>query len=349
MSEGNNINILESVTLPSMEKILYQMKYCICKIKAKGASGTGFFCMIPIENKKMVCLITSYQLLNEKYFNNNNKINILYNDYKEAKEINIDKERIKYFNKKYDITIIEILKSDEINNYLELDDNLFKKEIKIFYEEKTIYSIQYPHGNNISVSYGILNNIDENYIINHTCNTIEGAYCSPILNLSNNKVIGINNEFNLLSGILLNLPLNDFINKNKQKQKPNLYINISNNIYNKKIIINHTNITQSNSKEQKIKKTLKKAITLPNYNNKTNVVFQHYTGFKTNLIVEFGTTIDLLLKEYLIKINRENIIDTDEYIFRFNGSKIKFGDQTQVEKIFGSYGFVDVLRAKTLI
>ena len=212
-----------------------------------------------------------------------------------------------------------------------------------------IYSIQYPQGDNISVSYGILNNIDENYIFNHTCNTIEGAYCSPILNLSNNKVIGINNEFKLFRGILLNHPLKDFINKNKQKQKPNLNINISNNIYNKKIIINHTNITQSNSKEQKIKKTLKKAITLPNYNNKTNVVFQHYRGFKTNLIVEFGTTIDLLLKEYLIKINRENIIDTDEYIFRFNGSKIKFGDQTPVEKIFGSYGFVDVLRAKTLI
>ena len=254
MSEGNNINILESVTLPSMEKIMYQMKYCICKIKAKGASGTGFFCMIPIENKKMVCLITSYQLLNEKYFNNNNKINILYKDYKETKEINIDKERIKYFNKKYDITIIEILKSDEINNYLELDDNLFKKETKIFYEEKTIYSIQYPQGNNISVSYGILNNIDENYIFNHTCNTIEGAYCSPILNLSNNKVIGINNEFKLFRGILLNHPLKDFINKNKKKQKPNLNINISNNIYNKKIVINHTNITQSNSKEQKIKK-----------------------------------------------------------------------------------------------
>ena len=337
MSEGKIINILESVTIPSMEKILFQMKNCICKIKVKGASGTGFFCMIPIENKKIVCLITSYQLLNEKYFNNNNKINILYNDYKEAKEINIDKERIKYFNKKYDITIIEILKSDEINNYLELDDNLFKKEIKIFYEEKTIYSIQYPQGNNISVSYGILNNIDENYIINHTCNTIEGTYCSPILNLSNNKVIGINNEFNLLSGILLNLPLNDFINKNKQKQKPNL----------------------------------KKAITLPNYddiipidmipngidqinsngenNNRTNVIFNHYTGMRTNLSVKFGTTIDLLLKEYLKKINRSNIIGTNEYIFMFKGGRIKFGDQTPVEKIFGHLNLVEVLRTKTLI
>ena len=357
MSEGKIINILESVTIPSMEKILFQMKNCICKIKVKGASGTGFFCMIPIENKKIVCLITSYQLLNEKYFNNNNnKINILYNDYKDAKEIDLDKERIKYFNKKYDIAIIEILQSDEINNYLELDDNLFKKEIKIFYEEKTIYSIQYPHGNNISVSYGILNNIDNNYIINHTCNTIKGSYCSPILNLSNNKVIGINNEFNLLSGILLNLPLNDFINKNKQKQKPNLNINISNNNNNNKLNIN---------------KKLKKAITLPKYddiipidmipngidqinsngenNNRTNVIFHHYTGMKTSLTVKFGTTVDLLLKEYLKRINRSNIIGTNEYIFIFKGGRIKFGDQTPVEKFFGHFNLVEVLRSKTLI
>ena len=131
MSERNIINILESVTIPSMEKILFQMKNCICKIKVKGASGTGFFCMIPIENKKLVFLITSYQLLNEKYFNNNNnKINILYNDYKDAKEIDLDKERIKYFNKKYDIAIIEILKNDEINNYLELD--MKKKQFIVY-------------------------------------------------------------------------------------------------------------------------------------------------------------------------------------------------------------------------
>ncbi len=337
MSEGNNINILESVTLPSMEKILYQMKYCICNIKVKGASGTGFFCMIPIENKKMVCLITSYQLLNEKYFNNNNKINILYNDYKEAKEINIDKERIKYFNKKYDITIIEILKSDEINNYLELDDNLFKKEIKIFYEEKTIYSIQYPQGNNISVSYGILNNIDENYIFNHTCNTIEGAYCSPILNLSNNKVIGINNEFNLLSGILLNHPLNDFINNNKQKQKPNLKKATTLPNYDDIIPLNMipNEIDEINSNREN--------------NNRTNIIFHHYTGMKTSLTAKFGTTVDLLLKEYLKRINRSNIIGTNEYIFIFKGGRIKFGDQTPVEKIFGHLNLVEVLRTKTLI
>ena len=263
---GENItNKIEPIAISGIEKILYQMKNCVCKVKVKGLSGTGFFCIIPTGNKKMICLITSYQLLNEKYFNINNKINILFNDNKEAKEIYLDKKREKYFNPKFDITIIEIIKSDGINHYLELDDNLFKNEINIYYDEKSIYSIQYPQGNNISVSYGILNNINNDYIINHTCNIIKGAYCSPIMSLSNNKVIGINNEFSFNSGVLLNYPLNDFINKIKLKQKPNLKIDIFNNnrvnTFRKKII-KQINFTENDYKDQKNNKFLINSNTL---------------------------------------------------------------------------------------
>ena len=84
-------------------------------------------------------------------------------------------------------------------------------------------------------------------------------------------------------------------------------------------------------------------------NNRTNVIFNHYTGMRTSLSVKFGTTIDLLLKEYLKKINRSNLIGTNEYIFVFKGGRIKFGDQTPVEKIFGHLNLVEVLRTKTLI
>ena len=355
---GENIpNKLEPIAISGIEKILYQMKNCVCKVKVKGLSGTGFFCIIPTGNKKMICLITSYQLLNEKYFNINNKINILFNDNKEAKEIYLDKKREKYFNPKFDITIIEIIKSDGINHYLELDDNLFKNEINIFYDEKSIYSIQYPQGNNISVSYGILNNINNNYIINHTCNIIKGAYCSPIMNLSNNKVIGINNEFSFDSGILLNYPLNDFINKIKLKQKPNLNIDILNNnkvnTFRKKII-KQINFTENDYKDQKNNKFLINSNTLPNFNNfpcnfsnnnpKINIIFNHYNGMKTTLITEYGTTIDQLLKEYLIRINRAEFINTNEYTFMYNSRKIQFGDQTPVENIFYKQSRVEVLK-----
>ena len=74
---------------------------------------------------------------------------------------------------------------DNINNYLELDDELSEE-----YIDKTIYIIQYPEGE-LSVSYGILNNIciDKKYNFNHKCSTKGGSSGSPILNIKNNNWI----------------------------------------------------------------------------------------------------------------------------------------------------------------
>ena len=64
----------------------------------------------------------------------------------------------------------------------------------------------------------ILNEIN-NYDIKHSCSTNNGSSGSPILNLKNNKVIGIHKQgskiFNFNIGTLLNYPLNDFIKNNK--------------------------------------------------------------------------------------------------------------------------------------
>ena len=66
------------------------------------------------------------------------------------------------------------------------------------------------------VSYGILNNIEDNKII-HKCNTDSGSSGSPIILLNNNKVIGVhyggskhNHNFNF--GSLLKIPLLEYIN-----------------------------------------------------------------------------------------------------------------------------------------
>ena len=83
---------------------------------------------------------------------------------------------------------------DNINNYLELDDNIIK-ELNEEYVDKTLYIIQYPEGE-LSVSYGILNNIylNKEYNFNHVCSTRNGSSGSPILNIKNNKLIGIHKE-----------------------------------------------------------------------------------------------------------------------------------------------------------
>ena len=139
----------------------------ICKIKIKGASGTGFFCKIPFENNdEKNYLMTNYHIIDENYINENNEINLIINDSKIVKELNLKEKREKYFNKDYDIAIIEILKTDNIQYFLELDDNLFQEKIKTIFEDESIYIIQYPGGKNASVSYGLIKNIND-YDIKH--------------------------------------------------------------------------------------------------------------------------------------------------------------------------------------
>ena len=240
MEEEKKIkNSPDYVSISGTQTILSQMKNSICKIKINNTNGTGFFCKIPYENKTMNVLMTNYHILDEKYYNQNDSINLFINDEEEVKIINLKTKRITYFNKLYDLTLIELKENDgiSINKYLELDNNLFKKEIKAYYENISIYVLQYPLGNKAAVSYGLsLSNEINNYEINHTCSTEHGSSGSPILNLSNNKVIGIHKKgaknFNFNIGTCLQFPLNDFFEKNKKENEPN---NIKNDILNKSL------------------------------------------------------------------------------------------------------------------
>ena len=83
----------------------------------------------------------------------------------------------------------------------------------IFYEETSVYVLHYPLGEKVAVSYGLLNEIN-NYEIKYKCSTEHGSSGSPILNLSNHKVIGIHKQtskkFNYNIGTCLQFPLNNF-------------------------------------------------------------------------------------------------------------------------------------------
>ena len=106
---NNLVNYIKPVNIEGTKKILDQMTNCICKVKNNQLIGTGFFCKIPYNNNtKINVLITSYQTINEFYFNQNNNINLLMNDYNQLKIINIDPTRNIYFNKEYNTTIIEL-------------------------------------------------------------------------------------------------------------------------------------------------------------------------------------------------------------------------------------------------
>ena len=231
------------ITIEETTKILEQMKSCICKIHLKNGegSGTGFFCNISYKNDyKLPVLMTNNHVINDEYLKNNNEINISLNDEKIQINILINNNRKIYTNEKYDITIIEIIETDKINNYLEIDPDIFESNQNVF-ESQTIYILQYPNypkRDKASVSYGILKAFND-YNFNHLCSTHRGSSGSPILNLLSNKIIGIHhrasskNNFNI--GTYIREPIEDFINSyNNNEIRIKVKVNeedINNEIY----------------------------------------------------------------------------------------------------------------------
>ena len=186
------------------KKIIEQMERDICLINIGVKKGTGFFCKIPFPKKEnmLPILITNNNIIDEDLLNQENiKIELNIKGQENIKEIINTNNRMKYTNKDYDITIIEIKEEDNIKNFLELDDiiidNIINNEDrnKGYINEK-IYIIQNQE-NNLSVSYGILNGIyeDKKYIFNSKSNSKCELAGSPILNI-NNKLIGIYKEGN---------------------------------------------------------------------------------------------------------------------------------------------------------
>ena len=218
------------IKLECAEKIIDQMKKSICKIKIDQMQGTGFFCKIPFpdHNKMLPVLITAYHVINEEFLNKDDaKIVLEIKANPNVKELNL-KDRIKYANKKYDTTIIEIKAEDNISDFLELDDIIVddiisgKNKNEVFIEEN-IYIFEYVKGE-LNYSTGILSNTDENnkILLRHTCDTGIGSTGSPILNVKTNRVIGIhlskvmNKSYGL--GTFLNYPLKEFISLHKNQK-----------------------------------------------------------------------------------------------------------------------------------
>ena len=228
------------IPFDSSQKIIEQMKKDICKIKIGEEQGTGFFCKIPFPNSynMLPVFITNNHVINEDFlFKDNNKFTVRIKEEKKEKEIYLN-NRMKYTNKDFDITIIEIYEKDEIKSFLDLDDKIINDIIDDTDEnhefvDETIYIIQYPEGQ-LSVSYGILQKIfeDKKYNFIHKCSTRRGSSGSPILN-SKNKIIGIHkkgtNKYNI--GTFLNSPIKEFIKQYYFNKDNKFQNNIYKNLY----------------------------------------------------------------------------------------------------------------------
>ena len=235
------------ISLKNTKRIKSQMEKGVCKINiGEGKNGTGFFTEIKFnENEIHQFLVTNDHVIGEEFLKNEKKILIDMEDKKNI-PITIDKSRKTYNNKELDVTFIEINKKDNIEcTYLELDSDLELDDeiLKIKYEKKSIYIIQYP-GKEICVSYGIIKFL-ENFDINHFCNTESGTSGSPILSLDSFKIIGIHRKANINykynTGSLLKKAIEDFKNKFLAQ------ININNNFIKNENLNNfNTNIIFKN-------------------------------------------------------------------------------------------------------
>ena len=233
---------IKSITQEENLIILEQLSKCICKINK---SGSGFFCFIQYGNKHLPVLITATYVISSK--NELKEISLEINDY--VCKIELNEERKVFNDDKKNISIIEIIpEKDHIYEFLMLDDNLFKDySDKLFYEE-SIYILHYNSQSKI-ISYGILNNLSEdNFKLNHSCNTESYSGGAPIMVISTGKIIGLHigasKHMNFNIGVFLKEPLTQFINLNKD------YINqkglASNNFLINKGICSVKNISSFN-------------------------------------------------------------------------------------------------------
>ena len=179
----------DPVSQACLETILDQMKnsiYQIYRSDEKTIIGIGIFCYIKYDIKKIpVVIINNYE------FNKEDIKSIKIFKENDEKEIKLGNIRIK--NKEFNITIIEIEENKKIKiNYLEIDDRLYKKDYENYFNNDSLYIIQYSDIKNILVSFGRINDISNNNKFKYL--GYDNTKGSIIFNSLNNKIIGIHDE-----------------------------------------------------------------------------------------------------------------------------------------------------------
>ena len=321
------------VSIKDTEKIIDQMKKCVCKIKNDKVKGTGFFSKIPYKNELKNVLITCNHILDENDIKNGNILLSINNEetYKNIK-IEVDDNRLIFTDKDLDITIIEIIKKDNIenniNSYLEVDKRLKFEFIKEIYQKESLYILNYPKGEDIVVSYGILNDIN-NKEIYHNCSTEQGSSGSPIISLKTFQLIGIHKASclhkNLNKGLFIKYVI-DELNKIKIKKFilkiENNLMNIFNKIENKIINTENNQIKEITILYKIDKKYSKMRIFGKNFvkNNKKKckmIIEGHEEKIK-----EFINVDETLKNKYIFEIKLKDFQNITDMSYMFSNNDL---------------------------
>ena len=218
--EGKPMGAEEAILLCESE---YKSKgNCICKIDGNKA-GTGFFCKIKRGEELIPVLITNYHVIDDNYMKKNKYLKFYINDKSHIIDLNSESKIYSSSNNEYDMMIIR-LKEGQVNNYLDIDENIFEDNSENYYENDSIYILHYANAEEAKVSFGKGIKKVDNYDIKHLCHTEPGSSGGPILSRMTNKVIGIHKgsigrgkcDYNI--GTFLKYPLNEVKNQNKPEE-----------------------------------------------------------------------------------------------------------------------------------
>ena len=190
-NEVNEVNVdRSSLNLGTLNDV----SKSVCKIILKGdendETGTGFFLdLSDIIGKK--CLVTNHHIISEEKVEKKCFVIIQLENKSENKneikneikiELNKEKRYIKYFKEPIDITIIEILDSDNIIT----DIPFFNYDEKYTegynqYINKKIFIMGYPRGSEIRIDQGKIIRLKNNFEFIHRCDSDYGSSGSPNL------------------------------------------------------------------------------------------------------------------------------------------------------------------------
>ena len=309
--EANKAHHAKKVPVDDMNKI----SESICKIEIPGITcATGFFIIVMDKNKnEHKFLITNYHVLPRDLIQKKKTIWVINNNGKKYSIILNKKERlIIALDKPIDITSVEILEEDEINEikYLEYDSNCMGNESI----NKEIVILQHPEGEELHLSSGTIENIfSTKYEFEHTLDTSSGSSGSPVILIENLKVIGIHKK-----GMI----------DSENKKGTFIYIiiekinKIINKKINKKINKNERDLTDLNINNENIE---------VNGNNQNNI----------NIINNIEKNI-IILK--YIKDNQNPIILFDKYFFKNNKNKIKIYIDEKEYQLENNYIEKDIIK-----
>ena len=203
INENSNNLLQKKLDFNNFSEILEKTKNCVCLVgdskdnvvddsKDKFHYTIGFFCKVFYNNKKYKLLLTYYN----KNLNKNDFIECHRIDFSNLISISPNDQRNIYLNQKYNILIFEIKDYEEIDYFYEYDcDNSEENSNSNDLNEKgnLLYLLSLNKKNeylHLHFAIGILNNFIDNEI-DISFDYDKGFLGCPIINITNNKLIGI--------------------------------------------------------------------------------------------------------------------------------------------------------------